>query len=124
MDDRIALQVLISAGPEDFRTAELGARLALTGASCGQAVRVFLYGAAGVWGCRRPFEGTEAGVVDLLDQLHALGGGIECCSVCAEELCRPSGPMSEWGGLREEVVPTGLVTFTNRSIEGTATLTF
>ena len=107
------LQIIISSGPEDPRSA-LGFAAAAAAAACHIRVVVFLTLAGAQWASK--FLGNESDmpggqpVSEALALILGSGGRIEVCSSCLGDTCFTSrksagGALS---GMREGIYPGGL----------------
>ena len=114
MTESFDLQVILTSGVADIERATLGLALALTNASSGDAVVVFLTMHGASWAAAVPPDAPEVMGFQspsyYIGLLGEAGARIEACSSCVEHFCvSPRGP----DGLRkllDGVVYAGLST--------------
>ncbi len=119
------LQVLITTGAEDGDRTALGLNTALVAQSSGVETHVFFTLTGTYWACREPCEGEpRPDVLELVDQLGALGAQLSCCTQCLDKHCIPSETSGQSGTLRPGIRPAGLASVVKRATTGMPSITF
>ena len=120
------LLFVLTQGPEDPDRARFALNAALVAASSGLAVTLYLALRAAHWACAaHDGDSHHAELRDLVDQVRAAGGVVECCSACLERHCALPGARHEQPSqLENGVRMSGLASLVRRASTGAQTITF
>ena len=128
MGKPLAVQILVTSGPDAAARARLGLDAALAAAASGTQTTVMLMLDATAWACT-PRRARDREIHAVLDQLLALGAEVDCCSTCALDTCgggrSASGPaLAAPPATTPGIQLVGLTTMMERVANGVPTISF
>ncbi|QDV05445.1 DsrE/DsrF-like family protein [Planctomycetes bacterium Poly30] len=119
------LQILITTGLEDADRTALGLNTALVAQSSGVETHVFFTLRGTFWACRtQRKELPRPDILDIIEQLGALGAKLSCCTKCLDQHCMLPEHAESSSLLRADIRPAGLASIVNRAASGMPSLTF
>ena len=119
------LQVLITTGLEDADRAALGLNTALVAQSGGVQTHVFFTLRGTYWACRNHRKDLpRTDVLEIIDQLSALGSKLSCCTKCLDQHCMLPDASESSSLLKQNIRPAGLASIAQRAASGMPSLTF